>query len=207
MLLLLSSSPPCDSSVWCSVGKCVLCLPGCWTTDHPAATGYSIVSTRLSSHAGLLDRNTQTTIICLCWIHVFFFVFCWELLKGSIHGLNCVTVALGPAGKLTSRSLPPQRGYWGLSTRWARCLFLCSSLTFQMGFQRLNLFCLKLGLATGIKRHVEMIDWKFVGNVLFVKLYYLILHETTSECFFNETESWGSQVVNKSNLLSWFWFA
>jgi hypothetical protein len=38
-----------------------------------------------------------------------------------------------------------------------------------MGFQRLNLFCLKLGLATGIKRHVEMIDWKFVGNVCFVK--------------------------------------
>ena len=53
------------------------------------------------------------------------------------------------------------------------------------------------------KRHVEMTDWKFVGNVCFVKLYYLCLYETTSECFLNETERLRySQVVNKSNLLS-----
>jgi hypothetical protein len=140
LLLLLSVTPPYDVLLG---SGCVVSRAAEQRTTR-LCTGYSIVSTRRHTvrrpHAGLLDRNTQTTIICLFGFISSSLYFAEIFLKGEMHLWWCmnstvVTVALGPAGKLTSRSLPPQRGYWGLSTRWARCLFLCSSLGFSNGPQ------------------------------------------------------------------------
>ena len=99
LLLLLSVTPPYDVLLG---SGCVVSRAAEQRTTR-LCTGYSIVSTRLSSHAGLLDRNTQTTIICLFGFISSSLYFAENFLKGEMHLSWCmnstvVTVALGAAG-------------------------------------------------------------------------------------------------------------
>ena len=54
-----------------------------------------------------------------------------------------------------------QRGYWGLSTRWARCLFLCSPPSFSVRV---------------FKDKIELFVWNKLDFVKVLSFLYLQLH-------------------------------
>ena len=116
-----------------------MCRAGSEQRDIEPATGYcSNEVTHPAGHAGLLigTHEGAGTHESLSFVCVFFFSD-ETFLKGGMHlwcmNSTVVTVALPAAG--SSRYSLGVSQSWGLSTRWARCLFLCSSLGFSNGPQ------------------------------------------------------------------------